>query len=551
MTTVDAQPVAALQVVETHVSWLFFCGDRVIKVKKPIRTDFLDFSSRERRAAACRREVELNRRLSPDVYLDLLDVVGADGTPYEHAVLMRRLPAARRLATLVAAGADVRADVRRVAAKVAALHARAPRSAAIDRAGRPETLRGLWEENLGVLADQGHELLDAATLTRVRERAHRYLIGRTALLERRIAAGSIVDGHGDLLAEDIFCLPDGPRILDCIEFDDQLRYGDVLLDVAFLAMDLERLGAPAEAAAFLDDYRQVSGVDHPASLAHWYIAYRAVVRAKVACLRYAQYAAGGTDPGSSDGQPTDRVAAAAAAATNAAELVRLADRHLSAGRVRMVLVGGLPGTGKSTIAQALGGRLGWPVLRSDVIRQQLSGGPVGAAAPGGGSYHPQWTGATYGALLDRAAEHLAMGESVLLDASWTDPVHRSAATRLARRAAADLVTLECSATPELALARIGRRQAGGHDPSDADADVYRYLADRAVPWPEAAQLDTGRPLADTLADALRAIEDDLVPAPRRTPGPGRWSPPARTHGPAGDGRQIATIGTAPRGRPRD
>lgn len=149
-------------------------------------------------------------------------------------------------------------------------------------------MRGPWEENLGVLHSYAGSVLDADMLGRVRRRALQFLGGRGDLFARRISDRHIVDGHGDLLAEDIFCLPDRPRILDCLEFDDMLRHGDVLADVAFLAMDLERLGAAGEAAAFLDDYRMACGEDHPASLADLYVAYRAVVRAKVACLRHDQ-----------------------------------------------------------------------------------------------------------------------------------------------------------------------------------------------------------------------------------------------------------------------
>jgi aminoglycoside phosphotransferase family enzyme len=166
--------------------------------------------------------------------------------------------------------------------------------------------------------------VDRAVLDRVERRASAYLADRDALLRRRIADGHIVDGHGDLVAEDIFCLPDRPRILDCLEFDDRLRHGDVLADIGFLAMDLERLGAPDEAAALLDDYRTESGSDHPASLAHLYVAYRAVVSTKIACLRHRR-----------TGDPAD--------AEQARQLLAIADRHLALGRVRLVLVGGLPG----------------------------------------------------------------------------------------------------------------------------------------------------------------------------------------------------------------
>jgi hypothetical protein len=219
--------------------------------------------------------------------------------------------------------------------------------------------------------------------------AHRYLDGRSRLFERRIAEGHIRDGHGDLLADDVFCLDDGPRILDCLEFDDRLRYGDVLLDVAFLAMDLECLGAPDLARRFLDWYTEFSGRPFPASLASHYVAYRAHVRAKVACLRH--------DQGVED------------AADEARCLLDLAHRHLEEAAVRLVLVGGLPGTGKSTLARGLADARGWAVLRSDEVRKELTGLPAAVPASsawGEGLYRPEMTAATYAELLRRASAAL-------------------------------------------------------------------------------------------------------------------------------------------------
>jgi uncharacterized protein len=489
-------PVAAAPaaVAETHLSWLVFLGDRAVKVKKPLRTDFCDFTTLERRLAACRREVELNRRLAADVYLGVLDILGPDGRPCEHAVLMRRLPGRLRLSHLVRTGTDVHAEVRRVAGVVAAFHARAARSADIDRAGSAEYVRGLWEENLTILNSYADVLLDASMLARISRQARRYLSGREDLFARRIADGHIVDGHGDLLAEDIFCLPDRPRILDCLDFDDVLRHGDVLADVAFLAMDLERLGAASEAAAFLDDYRMASGEDHPASLADLYLAYRAVVRAKVACLRHDQ-----------SGEP--------AAVEEARHMLTLASRHLAAARVRLVLVGGLPGTGKSTIAEAINGRYGWPLLRSDVIRKRIAGKPDAHldAPPGGGIYRPAWTAATYAALLDEAERHLRQGSSVIMDATWAAASHRAAAARLTRRASADLVSLQCVAPDEVVMRRLRERREASRDVSDATPGAYRYLAERADPWPKATRLDTAMPLPQTLASAIRGIDADPAP----------------------------------------
>ncbi len=177
--------------------------------------------------------------------------------------------------------------------------------------------------------------------------ARRFLAGREPLFDRRVAGGRIIDGHGDLLADDIYCLADGPRVLDCLDFDDRLRWLDGLDDAAFLAMDLERLGAPDLARHFTDWYAEYSGDPAPASLRHHYVAYRALVRAKIARIRAAQ-----DEP---------------AAGCEAQQLADIALRHLRAGAVTLVLVGGLPGTGKSTLAGRAGGpaRLDGPEQRPD------------------------------------------------------------------------------------------------------------------------------------------------------------------------------------------
>lgn len=291
----------------------------------------------------------LNRRLTSDVYLGVADVFAPDGAPCDHLVVMRRLPARRRLSSLVSAG--VRADecVRDVARTVAAFHAKA--AAAPKEVATRDAVRRNWEDNLDVLRGHVSHVIDRDEFDAVALLAERYLAGRETLFTARIDGGYVRDGHGDLLADDIFCLDDGPRILDCLDFADHYRYGDILLDVAFLAMDLERLGAPDLSARFLDWYQEFSGEHHPLSLAHHYVAYRAHVRAKVACLRAGQ--------GAADEVQLARVFHA------------LTLRHLQTARVRLVLVGGLPGTGKSTIAGGLSDTRDWALLRSDVIRKDL------------------------------------------------------------------------------------------------------------------------------------------------------------------------------------
>jgi aminoglycoside phosphotransferase family enzyme/predicted kinase len=462
-------------VTETHVSWVTLVGDRAYKRKKPVRTGFLDFSTVEARRRACEEEVRVNRRLAPDVYLGVDPVLGCNGDVCDYVVVMRRMPAELRLSTLVAAGVDVDDGLRRIARRVAALHLNGERSAAADAAASAEAVLARWEANDAELAPMSHLLADPALAGHAVGLARRYVAGRRDLFADRVRAGRAVDGHGDLLADDIFALPDGPRILDAIEFDARLRLGDGLADIAFLAMDLERLGAPELARRLLGWYAEFAGDRWPASLAHFYIAYRAQVRAKVACLRAAQESR--------------------TAAPEADALLSLAVSHLEAGRCALILVGGPPATGKTTIAAELGARRDWVVLRSDHVRKELAGltATTPAAAPlGAGVYSPTMTALAYGELLHRAGDLLAAGESVVLDATWGDPVWRAEARRVAERVSAELVELRCS-LPVAEASERARRRRGGEDASDAGPEIAAALAERFAPWPQAAVIDTAGP----------------------------------------------------------
>ncbi|WP_163553917.1 AAA family ATPase [Candidatus Frankia alpina] len=505
--------LAACETRETHSAVLYLTADRVYKRKKPVNLGFLDFTERRTREAVCLAEVALNRRLAPDLYLGVADLRDDSGEVIDHLVVMRRMPASRRLSTLVRRGHLLGPALRSVARALAVFHQRCETSPLIATAGERATLEDLWREGMtGIAAYRGTQL-DAAVVDDIGRLALRYLAGRAELLAERTRAGWIRDGHGDLLAEDIFCLDDGPRILDCIEFDPRLRFGDVLGDVAFLAMDLERLGAPEEAAEFLEAYREFSGEVHPRSLQHFYVAYRAFVRAKVACIRGGQ------------GDPD--------AAENARRLLAVAHRHLRAGRVRLVVVGGLPGTGKTTLASRLAEvGDGWVLLRSDIIRQELTGElpaeaspqqPAGASPPTGGDastfdaqfgvgrYAPEITDATYAEMLRRARAALCRGESVVLDASWSSARHRDAAADVAADVCADLVQLHCVTAPEVAAARIARRFAADSDPSappdssEAVVAIHQAMAARVDPWPSATVIRT----AVTVAEALQAVQSHL------------------------------------------
>ena len=483
---------------------LVFLGDRVYKARKPITTPFLDFSTHQLRRADCRREIDLNRRLAPDVYLGVLEVRDEDGQTVDHVVVMRRLPEHLRLASLATSGTVTDEQLTAVARRVAQFHEATGRSPQIDQAGSPEHLTMLWTTNLDETEPFCGRFLDSERHTEIRRIALSYLAGRHPLLAERVARGRIVDGHGDLLAEDIFCLPDGPRILDCIEFADRFRWGDVLYDTSFLAMDLERLGRPDLAARFLAAYSEFSGETHPSSLEHWYIAYRALVRAKIAGMR------------AESGDPE--------APAESAALLELCASHLARAEVRLVLVGGLPGSGKSTLARALAEQIDADLISTDVVRREvaaaaggtvlaerrpLAEGPTVGSEPNplfSGRYSPDRVAANYRELLRRARVALEHGDSVILDATWSDPAHRAAARELARTTCSTLTELCCTVDLAVAAERLRARAQRGDDPSEATVEVLTALARDAQPWPEATLVDTSVAPSAVLERALAAID---------------------------------------------
>ncbi|MGZ6827052.1 MAG: AAA family ATPase [Mycobacteriales bacterium] len=483
------------RVVETHTSTLLFVDGTVLKRKKPLDLGFADFRTLAARRAACEEEVRLNRRLAPDVYLGTATVLGVDGEPCEVLVVMRELPGAARLAALVTAGTDVDAALRDIAGRLAALHHASPAPARLLAVAGADGLRSLWQQGISAL-EAFPEQVDSEVTARTRDLALRWLAGRGPLLQGR--QDRVVDGHGDLLADDVYVLPDGARLLDCLEFDERLRVGDGLADAAFLAMDLERLGAPTAGRSFLDAYRAATADDGPAGLEDHYLAYRAHVRAKVGCLRGAQ------QPGS------------------AGRLAGLALAHLERARVRLVLVGGLPGSGKTTVAARLAEEHGWSHLSSDVVRVEL-------APPD--RYSPASVDRVYAELAARAEGLLAGGTTVVLDASLVDARQRERLRELAGRTCADLVELRCAVPDALADERIRSRPPG---PSEATPEVRALLAGRADPWPEAGVLDASRALEATVAAA------DLLtcPAGHHAPDGTRLLTPYRSQAalPAGVGR---------------
>jgi aminoglycoside phosphotransferase family enzyme/predicted kinase len=472
------------EIHETHTGIVILLGDRAYKVKKPVVTDFLDFSTLQSRARVCEREVVLNSRLAPDSYLGVGHFHGPRAGEGEPIVLMRRYSDRIRLSSMVRRGEPVEQHLAALAKLLASFHADADRFPVIDTCGSLSSIASRWHANLAELERLPHEHKTATLIGEIRHLAMRYLSGRAALFAQRIAAGRIVDGHGDLLADDIFCTDAGPAPLDCLEFDDQLRYLDGVDDSAFLAMDLEYLGRPDLARFFMDYYRASAQDPAPQSLIDFYVAYRALVRAKVDFIRGAQ--------GCQD------------AHLDALNHFRIAHTHLRQSTVRLIIVGGGPGTGKTTLATSLAKHLEAELLSTDSIRRELhqSGVITGSVHDlDAGIYHPGQVDAVYDEVLKRAGEALAGGRSVVVDGTWRSERHRHRAADTAQWTSSVLVEIGCITELSVAQQRIASRA-----PTTSDATPQIAAEITSQLWPTAYPIDTCRPFADELAEAIEVCE---------------------------------------------
>lgn len=480
-------------VAETHTGLVVLAGELAYKIKKPVVTDFLDFSTVAARERACAHEVTLNRRLAPDSYLGV-GHFGAPGDPEpEPVIVMRRHPDERRLATLVRNGEDVTGHLKAIAAVLARFHAEADRSSAIDAQARVDAVSERWRQNLAELAryaETGVGGLDQHAVAAVGEMAARFMAGRAVLFAGRITDRRIVDGHADLLADDIFCLQGGPALLDCLEFDDSLRYVDVIDDVAFLAMDLEFLGRADLAEAFLARYTCLTGDDAPVSLRHFYTAYRAVVRAKVDCVRVTQ------------GNPE--------AAADARRHLDIATAHLHRAAVRLIMVGGGPGTGKTTVARGLAESLGGKLISTDDMRAQMAAGGEITGEPGvlaEGLYSASNVDAVYAAVLRSAHLALCEGRTVVLDGTWRDERHRAGAREMAARASALVTEFACVAPLAVTVTRIRNRTSTSSQvtTSQVTPEIATALAEGPAGgggWAGAHLIDTTGEPSESVAQAL-------------------------------------------------
>lgn len=500
----DAYPdKGAVERRETHISDVFLNPQHAYKLLKPVKFDFLDFSTREARYEECWNEVRLNRRLAADVYLGVVPVtetggslqLGGAGRPVDWLVKMRRLPDEATLYASVEASSANRSQIDRVLSVLIPFFETAPTGPEIAASGSPSAIRKNTIENLDEIrqhAEAGR--LDRPAALRLRSAQLQLITFSHSLFERRVAEGWIRDGHGDLKAEH-FYLVDDVKVVDCIAFNDRYRYVDTLDEICFLCTDLERFGRPDLSQYALAQYCRAMRDAAPAALAAFYTSYRYSVRAKVSCLR-AQEQTG--EEQSRTFEEAGRYVASA---------VQKLDAHH---RPLLIVFCGMTGSGKSTVAKQLAQRIGAQLVASDVVRKRLFGMEPLERSADSAIYSSEANFKTYAELQRLARESLEASITVILDATFIRRRDRAAVCELAGELDVPMQLVECRCPVETAEARITKRQTRADDASDAGLDVLRLHAKNfeAVTSAEAAAvitLDTREPLSDLVAQIVTRL----------------------------------------------
>ncbi len=486
---------------ETHISCVLLAGEIALKIKKPVDLGFLDFSTLEARHRCCEEELRLNQRTAPDLYLDVIPitgsaaepVLGGDGPPIEFAVRMRRFPEDALLDVMAREGRLSADCIEALAVRLAEFHQRLEPAAADAPFSTPAQILAAALQNFAqIRATAGRDIPE--DLLRELER---WTVGEHAALAQQFEArrrdGFVRECHGDLHLGNIVMQGGVPTPFDGIEFNPALRWIDVMSEIAFLVMDLEEHGLAPLAFRFLNAYLETGGDYAGLAVLRFHLVYRALVRAKVACIRAHQGAVQRTD----------------AAVLRYLEYAR---RVAHDRRGALILMQGLSGSGKTTIARGLCESLRAVHLRSDVERKRLHGLAPQARTAGGfatGIYSPEDTERTYKHLALLARHAIAAGYPVIIDATFLAARHRAQFRALAHETGVPFAIAACEAPDAVLRERVRHREAGDADASDAGPAILEGQIAAREPLAEEERADWVAIDTRNLAAALPAAEARL------------------------------------------
>ena len=502
-----------IELLQTHISYVFIAGDFVYKVKKPFNLGFLDFTSLDRRKYYCREELRLNRRLAPDTYLDVVEifenddgriVLGKGDRVIEYAVKMKILPRDRMLKVLLSQGKVDQAVMKAIARKLVDFHEKAETGGEIDEIGGIETIRRNHDDNFIETEYFIDATIPECQYRFIKSYVVNFIERNESLFRKRVADHRIRNCHGDLHLEHI-CVTDSDIVIfDCIEFEKRFRYNDIAAEVAFLAMDLENNGYRDCEETFVDAYIQYSQDSEIRLLLNFYKCYYAYVRGKVTSLKLGnsemdQHEQGETKKGAS--QYFDL------AYTFAARLEKPA----------LILMAGLMGTGKSNLAKRIASRLGAFIIQTDTIRKEILNIPPTDhhyEAFGNGIYASDMTQLTYEKAVEVASEKLKEGKPVIIDASFKNRNERARASEVAKKLGSDFFVIECVCREDIIKQRLESRISEKGEASDGRWEIFQAQKETfetitEVPEGSHIVIDTSASLEECARKVIEVIKDKI------------------------------------------
>ncbi len=497
-----------IKLLQTHISYVFLADDLVYKIKKPVDFGFLDFTTLEKRKFFCEREVELNRRLCPEIYLGVVPVVEqndkaffeGEGEPVEWAVKMKRMPEEGMMGRLIKEGRLKLKHIDLIVDKLVPFYQEAETGPEVNKYGSLETISFNVNENFTQTKDFVGKALARHRYDFIVNWSNTFMEENKKLFEERVARGFIRDGHGDLYSANI-CF-DEPQnkvyIFDCIEFNDRFRCGDVAQDLAFLAMDLDFHQLKDFSGYFIEKYVKLSGDQGLLELLDFYKCYRAYVRGKIGCFTWASPEV--------DEKTKETNLAAAKRYFDLAYLY-------AGGSPILVVVFGLSGTGKSTLARVLSERLLANYYNSDIVRKRMLEIPPEEHVYepfGKGIYSEEMTQKTYEAMASYAVADLGTGRDVVLDATYRSKALRATILEQIKDLGIDWLWVQCVAPDEIIKKRFEERAKKEGEPSDGRWEIYVkqkevFEPPSEIPEERLLVLETTRPVEELVEEVIKKL----------------------------------------------